>query len=195
MDDMRFHPNLIVLGDAKPGDIDALRKQNALTPIVFFPESLADCDDDIMEEMYRTPRLLLCHRALGVSEGFISRVRALVSGEAPLPNYTGALVKKAILCIEQQAHHHISRWRLADEVGVSEDYLTRIFRKETGLSLWEYINRYRVAQAWKLLENTGEPVAEIAKRCGFDDATYFCRVFKKITGTAPRQTRFVKQNV
>ncbi|MDR2897997.1 MAG: AraC family transcriptional regulator, partial [Spirochaetaceae bacterium] len=113
----------------------------------------------------------------------------IIAGDEILPPHTGALVKKAILYFNQHAESHISRWKLADAVNVSEDYLTRIFRREMGFPLWEYLTRYRVCLAMDLLVHTNDTIYEIALRAGFQDQAYFCRVFKKICGVPPGQLR------
>ncbi|MDE6736746.1 MAG: AraC family transcriptional regulator, partial [Treponemataceae bacterium] len=117
-----------------------------------------------------------------------------LGGDEPLPSHTGALIKKAILYLNKNYSQQIVRWKLADTVHVSEDYLTRIFHKELGLSLWEYLNRYRIYLAERLLLETNDTVYEIAERIGFQDKAYFCRVFKKIYGISPGKIR-AKQSV
>ena len=106
-----------------------------------------------------------------------------------MPPHTGALVKKAILYLNKNVSQQIVRWKLADTVHVSEDYLTRIFHKEIGLSLWEYLNRYRIYLAIKMLLETNDTIYEVAEKSGFQDQAYFCRVFKKIYGIPPGKIR------
>lgn len=113
----------------------------------------------------------------------------MLNGDEILPPHTGALVKKAILYLNKNAPQQIVRWKLADTVHVSEDYLTRIFHKEIGLSLWEYLNRYRIYIATKMLLETNDTIYEIAENSGFQDQAYFCRVFKKIYGVPPGKIR------
>ncbi len=75
------------------------------------------------------------------------------------------------------------------------DYLRKLFKKETGLSPLEYLTRLRMRSAEKLLTAmwTNEySVSEIARMCGYDDALYFSRVFKKYYGCAP--SNFNKQS-
>jgi AraC-like DNA-binding protein len=74
-------------------------------------------------------------------------------------------------------------------VNVSEDYLTRIFRKELGLSPWDYLNRYRIYLATILLKESTLTINEVASQTGFQDQAYFCRVFRKIKGCAPTKIR------
>ena len=134
-------------------------------------------------------RLIICNAAVASSQKFRLRIKALLAGDEILPPHTGALVKKTILYFNKYAGSPISRWKLAEAVHASEDYLTRIFHREMGLSLWDYLNRYRVFRAAGLLRRTDETIGEIAARCGFQDQAYFCRVFKKIYGCPPGQLR------
>ena len=98
-------------------------------------------------------------------------------------------VKNAIAYLNKHAYQQISRWQLAEAVNISEDYLTRIFRKEMGISPWDYLNRYRIQLACKLLTQTGLSINEIAQDTGFQDQAYFCRVFKKVKGFPPGHIR------
>ena len=102
---------------------------------------------------------------------------------------TGILVKKAVAYIDEHATEGMTRWQLAEAVHVSEDYLTRIFRKEIGVSPWEYINNHRIHKSINLLRHSTLTIAEIAGECGFQDQAYFTRVFRKITGKSPTMVR------
>lgn len=69
------------------------------------------------------------------------------------------------------------------------DYLRKLFKKEVGLSPLEYLTDVRMKTAERLLTlwAAGYTIAEIAEMCGFDNALYFSRVFKKYYGCAPSQ--------
>ena len=169
--------------------VEKVRKNptTVLTPIMVLPEKIED--DDMVFELSAVPRVILCNSAIAKEEEFATRVRAIFAGEEILPPDTGALVKKAICYLNQNSGSQISRWKLADSVHVSEDYLTRIFHKETGLSPWEYLNRYRINLASLMLLHTNATVYDVAEKCGFQDQAYFCRVFKKIHGVPPGKFR------
>lgn len=114
--------------------------------------------------------------------------RALASDQA-LPPQTSIVVKYAIAYLQQNYTRPISRQELASVVGVSKDYLSHIFQKELGLSPLDYLNRYRILQAKTLLRNTNDSITVIAGKVGFDDLSYFNRVFHKQVGCSPRTYR------
>jgi signal transduction histidine kinase/DNA-binding LacI/PurR family transcriptional regulator/AraC-like DNA-binding protein len=116
-------------------------------------------------------------------------VERVFSGAETMPRPTSHLVKQALVYLQQNYTHTLSRAEVAAAVGVSEDYLSRIFNKEMGLSPWDYLNRYRVLQAKVLLRESKENITWIAAQVGFEDPAYFTRVFQKIVGCSPRQYR------
>ena len=158
----------------------------ASVPIVAVCASLADKGIDRVEEI---PNLIVVNTSILEASGFISRLIEVLAGSGPLPPLTGIIVKKAIAYMNTWARKPLTRWKIADAVNISEDYLTRIFRKEVGISPWEYLNRYRIQLASALLASTGLSMGDVARETGFQDQAYFCRVFKKIKGISPRQLR------
>ena len=101
----------------------------------------------------------------------------------------GAIVKKAQAFLNKYSLDQISRWQIASEVHVSEDYLTNIFKKELGVSPWDYLIALRSDYGYHLLLTTGIPISEVARRSGFHDSSYFSRVFKKLKGISPTRIR------
>lgn len=162
------------------------RKTGSFLPIVLIQDSYTSLEVD---ELSLLPNLLMVHTSVVASSEFLSRLISLGGGEELLPPLTSALVKRALVYIGEHATKQFSRWQLAEAVNVSEDYLTRIFRKEIGLSPWDYLNRHRVYLATGLLRQTTLTINEIAGRTGFQDQAYFCRVFKKIKGFPPGKVR------
>lgn len=118
----------------------------------------------------------------------ISLHRALFDDET-LPPQTSALVRQAIAYLHQNYGRSLTRREIAAELGMSEDYLSRAFSQELGLSPWDYLNRYRVAQARDLLRHTPDSVTVIGRRVGFQDPAYFSRVFRRIVGVSPNAYR------
>lgn len=71
---------------------------------------------------------------------------------------------------------------IAERLRLSPNYLCSLFKKETGMRVFEYLNRVRIEEAVRLLKTTGLKVYEISERAGFHSVPYFCRTFREITG-------------
>lgn len=119
----------------------------------------------------------------------ISALNRAIFGSDTLPAHTSGLVKQAIAYLHQNYTRPVSRWEIAEAVGVSEDYLSRVFHRELNISPWDYLNRYRVLQSRHLLLHTAAAVGAIARQVGFKDQAYFSRVFHKVTGMSPQGFR------
>lgn len=79
--------------------------------------------------------------------------------------------------------------RLARLFHYNEKYLGRLFKRKTGLSVGEYVNRRRLEAAKGLLRSTNAPVIEVAAQVGFNNVTYFNRLFKRQFGRTPTEYR------
>ncbi len=88
--------------------------------------------------------------------------------------------------IKQNLKNNITRADLASLVYLHPDYLSHIFRKQTGASLREYIINQRILRAKYLLSHTTLNISVIALECGYDNAAYFSKIFKKTTGMTPK---------
>ncbi|MCR5137516.1 MAG: helix-turn-helix transcriptional regulator [Oscillospiraceae bacterium] len=78
---------------------------------------------------------------------------------------------------------------LSNKYTVNKNYLSTRFHKEVGMTVTDYINLTRVRRSLKLLSGTTLSMPEIAERCGFSDANYYTRTFRKIHGTTPTEYR------
>lgn len=78
---------------------------------------------------------------------------------------------------------------IAEESGISTGYLSMIFKKETGITVRQYIEDYRIEAAKDRLIHTSEKVQEISMSCGFSQHGYFSKVFKQKTGMTPAEFR------
>lgn len=83
----------------------------------------------------------------------------------------------------------MTRESLAAMVYLTPDYLSHLFKRETGFSLTNYIIYERIEEAKRMLAGTDKSVSEIATRCGFQNISYFSRQFRRFTGVTPREFR------
>ncbi len=79
----------------------------------------------------------------------------------------------------------LSLKRLAKLFFFNENYLGRLYKKEMGISFSDYVTRVRLEHACALLKNSNKSVIEISYEAGFNNVTYFNRVFKAAFGTTP----------
>lgn len=78
---------------------------------------------------------------------------------------------------------------LAARFAINKNYLSSRFHKEVGVTVTEYINSIRVRRSEELLGKTALSMQSVAEQCGFSDANYFTRIFKKINGVSPNEYR------
>ena len=72
---------------------------------------------------------------------------------------------------------------------VTESHLCRIFRQSVGMTILEYINRFRIEKSAILLTNTDESISDIAQSVGYDNLNYFDRLFKRYKNMPPKEYR------
>ncbi|MDO4272985.1 MAG: response regulator [Eubacteriales bacterium] len=90
-------------------------------------------------------------------------------------------VRKSIAYIEEQYALNITLQDVADHVSISKNYLSMLFKQETGINFVTYLNQYRIEKAKHLLADTNMKIYEIADSIGFYSPYYFSKVFKEIT--------------
>lgn len=181
------HPALVIVETVDTPFFNELRSkgETSSTPIVLVKDAFSSQD---AEDVMLIPHLIMVHSSVASDRAFLVRIASIIAGESQnIPTMTAALVKGAVAYIDAHAQTQFSRWELADAVNASEDYLGRVFRKEMGLPLWDYLHIHRIALATDMLKKTPLSITEIAYQTGFKDLAYFSRVFRKVMGFPPSQ--------
>ena len=80
---------------------------------------------------------------------------------------------------------------LAQALGVSPSYLSRLFKEQYGVTLVTYLQQVRITHAKRMLRFTDKSIEEIGLECGIGELNYFSRVFKKLEGVSPSEFRRV----
>ena len=183
-------PDLIIYESLLSMDLQKLWKNERLLPV---PVLVLQHDFDNVEDLVNVanrPRILMCNTSVAADKRFSEKLlRVAQKKEEILPVHSGLIVKKTILYLNKNKEKKVSRRELADHCSVSVDYLTRIFKKEMGINLTDYVEIYKLDMACMMLRETGYTVAEIAARTGWKDAAYFSRVFHKAFGKSPSDFR------
>ena len=105
-----------------------------------------------------------------------------------LARYSGT-VRDCLNYIDFHYMEMLSLESLAARFSVNKNYLSARFHKEVGITVTDYINQTRINRATGLLRHTALSVQQIAEQCGFADANYFTRTYKKIQGFTPNEYR------
>jgi AraC-like DNA-binding protein len=123
---------------------------------------------------------------LAISEFSHQISKQVMHPERPL----APLAHRARKYIQTHAYtEHCGVAQIARGCGVSPAHLSRAFHKSTGLTVIDYLARFRVANARSLLERHEHSITEIAFACGFQSISQFNRTFKKVEGCPPSHIR------
>ncbi|MGO4180874.1 helix-turn-helix domain-containing protein [Paenibacillus sp. TAF43_2] len=131
-------------------------------------------------------------QSLNSIEDMENYLQYLVNTATEYRNFTEQ-PKSVVEEIKQHIHSHcgdeLSRTSLAETVYLNPDYLARLFKKETGISLGNYIIQVRIKAAKHLLETTQLSVNTIASKTGYTNYSYFTKLFKQEIGCTPNEFR------
>lgn len=105
------------------------------------------------------------------------------------PRQDRDVVEEVIRYINENLDQEIHRQDLADHVYLNPDYLNRLFKKQTGKTLKEFVIEHKMDEARKMLEVTRLPVSIIAAKVGYDNFSHFSYAYKKVTGCSPLESR------
>lgn len=187
---VRFVPDLIVFDSVKNADLKSVREIEKLfkVPILIASENFEEMNN--LNSIVIYPRVLMCNKCVVCTQDFMVHLKKILDKKVNiLPSKTGSVVKYAVLYMNKNLSSKITRTSISNQLGVNEDYLTRIFKNELGVGLWEYLNIFRLNEAKKMIEKTDFSAAKISSLCGFESASYFNNAFKKYFGSSPLSFR------
>ncbi len=95
------------------------------------------------------------------------------------------VIQKAVDFINAHYCEDIARKEVAASIFLTPEYLAKLFKKEMGITVKDYINSRRIEKAKALLLQKQSKVSEIAAQVGLDNFSYFSTIFKKFTGMTP----------
>ena len=104
-------------------------------------------------------------------------------------NKTDSVANQICMYIDAHYQEEIHRDQLAELVFLNTDYMSRIFKKEKGISISTYILQKRVDEAKKLLVQSNLPINTVSLYVGYSNFSYFTKMFKENTGYTPLEYR------
>ena len=152
--------------------------------------------EDFMEGVRLLDELCLGKRygyELGVKGALFYMMSALLEtwkpGERKGGRDTRERMRGLLDFIEEHYGEKITVQEAAERCYYSQSHFMKYFRQYMGVSFVEYLNSYRLFQAAGLLRTTDQPVTRIAQSCGFDNLSYFNRLFRRMYEMTPVQYR------
>ncbi len=149
-------------------------------------------EENLFHTMFSTPEEQELYRNGSKS---IDHMKALIHyvaeyyGSETEKHYQREAVFQVINYINEHLYEDLRRDDLADYVHLNPDYMARIFKKEIGITIKEYITQRKMREAQLLLKTTSLPVSFIAAKLGYGNFSYFSQTYRKTMGTSPQKER------
>ena len=121
-------------------------------------------------------------------EKAIQGLERMISYEHKFEQYS-TLIQKAMEIIRKEYDSGITLEEAANQLYVSEEYLSSQFKKETGYNFTETVRKYRIEKIKELLRTTKYKMNQIAGLVGYSDPKYMSKVFKEEEGILPTEYR------
>lgn len=162
--------------------------------------SIAEAKNDINEVIAyltthsQTENLLAVeaeHSGAMGTVAYFKKLQELLVNEAEkrIDNTVKSVAKLVVKYINSHISENVSTSVLSDVTGYSSGYLSRIFRQEIGMSIHDYVAQTRMNLAKEMLVNTNLKIYEVAENCGYENTTYFIKIFRISTGITPQDYR------
>ena len=99
-----------------------------------------------------------------------------------------SMVLLAIKYIEDNYYsNELSINYISNKLEVTSSYLSKLLKKETGLSFIDYLTKIRIEKAMYIMEDPAVKIYDVAELVGYSNQHYFCRAFKKVVGVSPTE--------
>ena len=142
----------------------------------------------IIDNKDANPLNLIAHLYLFL-DCFTRSVKASQLQSKKIKSASSFYINEAIRYIELNYQKNITVEDIAQNCGLNRNYFGKKFKEEFGKTPQEFLMRFRMTKATKLLENTQLSIGEISRAVGYNDQLHFSRAFKNTYGISPRQWR------
>lgn len=120
---------------------------------------------------------------------FVDYVLQGLKNSANTENLPESMIEQVCDYIDRNIEKDITRSSIAEAVHINPEYLSKVFKKEKGIGLSNYITEEKVKRAKSYLDNTSLPISVIASKLGYSNFSYFSKIFKTSTGVLPNDYR------
>ena len=148
---------------------------------------------EINEITQRSVQRMVAHPSLNdmmaiMNDTIMELTAAVRDSKQQYRNYSPS-IRKAAEYLRRNYSQKVSLDDLADHVGMSSAHLSRLFKKEAGMTVTDYLSNLRCIEASRLLRESQHSIQDIAAYVGYMDNNYFVKVFKKQFGMTPSEYR------
>ncbi|MGN0142418.1 MAG: AraC family transcriptional regulator [Roseburia sp.] len=193
-----FHPNILISRKADTCSSDffqPLLSGSVSVPLLYTPGSpfyaeisaCVDANDEICKTCPSGYQLFIKSQLFMLFFLLFNKY-----GQQEPPKKDHKALEKMKLILKYIENHYMEKITIADiaeEVGLSQSHFMKYFKNTMGTSFIDYLNEYRLTMASRLLVSSDSSVLAIAEEVGFDNLSYFNRMFKKRFGKTPREYR------
>ena len=134
-----------------------------------------------------------CKSVEECQEFFVVMVRNFCRMNEEIGGQHSALVRSVMEQVSMDLTKPLTLHYFADMLNVNSSYLSNLFRKQTGMTLTEFVTDKRLAHAASLLVFTDMPIKQVARMAGIPDVQYFSRLFRRKMDMTPSQYRDSKR--
>jgi len=124
-------------------------------------------------------------KTIEIYEQFISEVNEMIFADYSVNQTTE--IAKILRYIEENYAEPLNLTKIADHFHFNPSYLSAYFSMHHKEGFTEYLNKIRINKTMELLANNSLPISDISWMVGYSSHSYFCKVFKKITGMSPSE--------
>ena len=173
------------------------RARAGASPVVRIPEERRPFFEHSCEVLARESKPVATRHTPLVQKSLLTLLLIEISRgveiSGPSENLPSA-VADALRYIEHHCLGPLSLSTVAEAVGRSPSHLTTAVKKATGKTVGEWISTGRLAEARRRLLHSDEVVEVVAERVGYEDATHFIRVFRRVHGVTPAAWRRARRH-
>ncbi|MCM1123085.1 MAG: response regulator [Eubacterium sp.] len=141
--------------------------------------------DEILHELENGEKAL----SLQDMQAAIHNVSVLFSQQAESTDTRQVIIERVKTYVEDHLNEPINVNEVAASLFMNADYLSRLVKSETGVSLKEYIVKQKMEAAQILLKTTALPISIIASKFGYDNFSYFSQAYRRVMGVSPTAER------
>ena len=172
---------------AVEGQMDVYRLKNQIKNMIYHFLDFLQLGDEVQEE-YRKKYFKSINKAL-YAEDYLECVDDILREIEKLSGQSGQQtderIDEILAYIKKNYREDLKLEDLASEFSFNYHYLSAYFSQQMQEGFSDYLNRVRINQACRLLQESTLPISQISSEVGYAEHSYFCRVFKKITGETP----------